>query len=215
MWNYLAPILIIGGLVLFILYEKKLLFFKRLLPVTKETRMQKIIDTLVVQTNAISGVFPRVLSQAPLSEQMTAGIKEGFRERIARARDVYGWTAGLDPAGYTILVFPSVRDHDSNGNYAPSFQVFFDKGDPYDGSIYDQEPNSPAGWTFAAEQVLQNNVNGRLEPVDVFVIAMNDREDYSARVTSYGLDHLFAWKNDRGIYESTKDHSQGGGHPLW
>jgi hypothetical protein len=175
------------------------------------SRQDAIIETLVHETPAVDGQFPNVFSQAPLSAEVKQGIIDAFAERIGRARDLFGWTIGLNPAIYTIYVFPSVRDHSPDGTYSPVFQVFIDAGSWYDGSIYDQEPNSPGGWIFAAEQVLTRGS----ELTNAFVIAMNDSREYTQRAVSYGLDHLFAWHNDRIVYERTKDHSEGGGHPLW
>lgn len=172
-----------------------------------KSRQQAIIETLKHKFEVHGAV---VFSQAPLPNAVTDGIANAFFERIAAAR-VKGWQNGLDPHNYTIFVFPSVRDHDADGTYSPCFPVFIDAGDPYDNSIYDQEPNSPGGYIFAAEQVL---MTGQI-PQNKFIIAMNDKRDYSARVTSYALDHLFAWHNDRDLYNRTADHSRGSQHPLW
>lgn len=174
------------------------------------SRQDAIIETLIFETPAVPGSFPNVFSQAPLASDLRQGIIDAFAERTATAR-ARGWTRGFDPSQYTIYVFPSVRDHDSNGTYSPSFQVFIDAGSWYDGSIYDQEPDSPGGWIFAAEQVFTRGD----ELTNAFVIAMNDSRAYTEVATANALDHLFAWHNDRALYERTKDHSQGGGHPLW
>jgi hypothetical protein len=183
-------------------------------------QMQKIINSLDGNTAAVPGVNPRILHRGALKPEILAGIREGFRERIVKAQTMLKdpanpqsgfWDQGLAPEIYTVMVFPAVRDYSSDGTYSPSFQVFFNPGDPYDESGYDQEPGKPGGWTFAAEQVLTSNGF----PVDVFIIADNNSEQYSALATANGLDHLFAYKNNQALYESTKDHSGGGGHPLW
>lgn len=174
------------------------------------TGRDAIIATLVHETPAVPGHFPFVRSQVPLTEAVEQGIIEAFYERITAAQNK-GWANGFDPAAYEILIFPSVRDHNLDGVYSPVFQVFIDPGDPYDNSIYDQVPNSPGGWIFAAEQVL---TTGKV-PKNVFIIAANDSREYTKRVVSYALDHLFAWYNDRELYMATVDHSQTGGHPLW
>jgi hypothetical protein len=174
------------------------------------SRQDAIIETLKYETRPVPGVFPHVRSQAPLSNEVRQGIIDAFVERTAKAR-VLGWKDGFDPAEYTILVFPSVRDHNPDGTYSPVFQVFIDAGSWYDGSEYDQDPASPGGYIFAAEQVLTRGS----ELTNTFVIAASDDGAYTQRVVSYALDHLFAAKNDRALYEATKDHSKSGGHPLW
>lgn len=173
------------------------------------SREKAIIDTLVHRTPATDRL-PTIYSQSPLSAEVLQGVADAFIEREATAR-ARGWRNGFTPSDYTMYVFPSVRDHDADGNYSPVFQVFFEAGSWYDGSIYDKEPNSPGGWTYAAERVFTN-----VEALtDTFVIAQNDRRDYTQRAVSYALDHLLAYKNDPDLYERTKDHSSGGGHPLW
>lgn len=177
---------------------------------------QAIIDSLTVQTPPKRDAFPFVLSQVPIHENVRQGIIDGFADVTARAK-AKGWLNGFDPSQYTVMLFPSVRDHDADGTYSPVFQVFFKKGTAYDNSIYDQVPNAPGGWIFAAEQVLTtaNQQTLKYEPTNVFMIAMNDQRDYTARVVSYGLEHILSWKNDPAFYEATKDHSGGGVHPLF
>jgi hypothetical protein len=183
-------------------------------------QMQAIINSLDGNTPAIPGIQPRIMHRGQLKPEILAGIREGFRERAAKAQTMLKdpnnpqsgfWDQGLAPEIYTVMVFPALRDYSSDGTYAPSFQVFFNPGDPYDESIYDQQPNQPGGWTFAAEQVLTSNG----VPVDVFIIADNNSEEYSALATANGLDHIFAARNNTALYEATKDHSTGGSHPLW
>jgi hypothetical protein len=176
-------------------------------------QMQSIINTLTDDRAAVPGEMPRILARpGKITDEVLAGIREGFRERIAKARDVMGWTYDLDPAQYTVMIFPSVRDYDLDGVYSPVFQTFFNAGNSYDESQYDQEPGKPGGWTYAAEQVL---VNGS-QLLNIFIIAENNTAEYSARVTSYALDHLFPYHNDFDLYSATADHSQGNNpHPLW
>lgn len=193
---------ILGYLVL--AYKQRLFPFKpKVIGVIRDNRQQAVIDTLREKT-IIGGAV--ILSQAPLSGDVQNGIVDAFIERKDAAL-AKGWRAGLSPQNYTIYVFPSVRDTDLDGNYSPVFQVFLPPGSPYVGSEYDK-----GGWIYAAEQCLTDG-NGNL--TNQFVIAANNSRAYTARATSYGLDHLFLWHNDRAEYERTKDHSQGGGHPLW
>lgn len=165
---------------------------------------QAIIAKLTHQT--VRPDFPIVFSELPLTVEVIDGITDAFAERIIAAH-LKSWTKGLDPERYTLYVFPSVRDVDLDGNYSPVFQVFLPPGSPYIGSEYDH-----GGWIYAAEQCLTDG-NGNL--TNQFVIAANNSRAYTARATSYGLDHLFLWHNDRAEYERTKDHSHGGQHPLW
>lgn len=153
---------------------------------------------------------PCVIAAHILPDAVTNGIQAAFTERIATAK-ARGWTNNLDPAIYTVKVLPATRTHDSDGNYAPSFAVPFGAGDPYDESIYDQQPNTPGGYLNAAEQV--EIKNGK--PTNVFMIADNDSAEYTKTAVSNGLDHLFAWYNDRALYHATENHANGSAHPLW
>lgn len=183
-------------------WKMKLFPFKgKVIGTVKDGRQQAIIDSLTEYTY----IPPKVYSRSPLSIDIKNGIADAFDERITTAKSK-GWTKGLNPVDYTIYVFPSVRDLDADGNYSPVFQVFLPKGDPYNGSEYDH-----GGWIYAAEQVLTEGD----QLTDTFIIAANNSREYTQRVVSYALDHLFAYKNDRELYERTKNHANGGQHPLW
>lgn len=189
-------------------YRRRLFPFKpKVIGVIRDNRQQAIIDRLKVKTEICEAPgFPQVWSAGVLSQDVQDGIEDAFKERQAAAR-AKGWVSKLNAVEYTMYVFPSVRDTDLDGNYSPAFQVFLPPGSPYIGSEYDK-----GGWIYAAEQCLTDGNNNL---TNQFVIAANNSRAYTARVTSYGLDHLFLWHNDRAEYERTKDHSQGGGHPLW
>lgn len=166
--------------------------------------IQNQIDKLKVKTTTPGGVF--VVSAKTPSTLMQTAIDLAFAEmREIAAR--LGFTNKIEPNNYTILVFPSVRDYNADGTYCPSFQVYFQPGDPYDGSVYDQLPNQPGGWTYAAEQVLSpDNCT--------FVIADCENAEYIRASTHNGLDHIYLFFNDRQRYEDTKSHANGGGHPI-
>lgn len=162
-----------------------------------------IIATLTVETPAVAGVFPRVFSQKPLGWFQKQGIIDGFVERTITAKDKFGWTLGMDPAKYTIYVYPNAG---LAADGTPAFKVFLPPGDPYIGSEFDK-----GGYILAAERVLTKGV----EPTNEFIIADSEDQAYTARVTSYALDHIFLWFNDRDKYFATMTHANGGGHPLW
>lgn len=166
-------------------------------------RQQAIIDSLTAAT-VVDGAM--VLSRMALSEDVKQGIKDAFFERTEKAK-MLGWTKGFNPADYTIYVFPSVRDIDLDGNYSPVFQVFLLPSDSYIGSVYDH-----GGWIYAAEQIIMNGI----APTNKFIITANNSREYTQNAVANGLDHLLAYKNDRALYERTKDHSDGvSRHPLW
>lgn len=167
-------------------------------------RMQEIIDSLVVQTITPHNVF--VLSRNPLSEERQAAIDAAFDRMVTNASRI-GYTNFLDPANYTIMVFPSVRDYNAEGVYCPSFQVFIEPGSSYDDSQYDQEPDKEGGWIYAAEQVVDLDRG-------IFIIADAEQAGYTTDSVYNGLDHIVLWHNDRPRYDATWDHSQGGGHPI-
>lgn len=168
------------------------------------SRTQALIDSLVVQTVTAAGVF--VLSRKILSPAVATAIDAAFAEMAVIATR-QGYTLNLQPLGHTILIFPSERDRNADGVYCPSFRVYFDPGDAYDGSIYDQEPQTPGGWTFAAEWVID------IEQGRAVIAESEDIEYVKACVHNY-LDHKVLYDNDRPRYETTKSHANGGGHPI-
>lgn len=171
--------------------------------VVKET--QAIVDSLVVHTNTPKGVF--VLSQKTMAPEAITAIDEEFDNMFQIAQRL-GYSNKLQHSLYTVLVFPSVKDYDSSGTYSPSFKVYFEAGNAYDETIWDQMPNYPGGWTYAAEWVMD------LDQCR-FVIADNNSIEYTKNVIHYGLDHLLPYHNDRAFYEATKSHAQGQNpHPI-
>lgn len=200
----LSVVVVIGYLIL--AKTRKLWPFTSQIIGIIKTKEQAIIDSLIYIPSWQTEAHPKLYTNIKPDDVVLQGINDAFNERIAKAKTL-GWTQHLDPNEYTLLIFPSVRDYDDQGTYSPSFQVFLDPNSPYNGSVYDH-----GGYIYAAERCLTDSA-GNL--TGTFIIAANNSKEYTKTAVSNGLDHLFAWYNDRVLYEATKDHSKGGGHPLW
>ncbi len=73
--NILLPILFFTALALFVAWHKGWIFKRKAAPSdTQTSRTQAVINTLIHQTPSVPGVFPAVLSQAPLADDMKQGI---------------------------------------------------------------------------------------------------------------------------------------------
>ncbi|HYP54633.1 MAG TPA: hypothetical protein VEQ42_13870, partial [Pyrinomonadaceae bacterium] len=73
----------------------------------------------------------------------------------------------------------------------------------YAGSVYDQ-----GGYVYASGMVISTQQSA-------FIIAEHERDWHRVSdVARYEGEHLVLYHNDRRRYEATKDHSQGGGHPI-
>jgi hypothetical protein len=89
---------------------------------------------------------------------------------------------------------------DSSNAYSPDIAV---PAGQYAGSGYDQ-----GGFIYAAGMVLA------FDPC-AFVIADHSRDfGRVSNVVRFEGEHLVLFHNDRRLYNSTADHSRGGGHPI-
>lgn len=167
-------------------------------------RVAAVVETLTVETRLDNGCTVR--SQKPLTDVQRYGIAEAFERMDAAARR-NGYEQRLGGENYTIYIFPTARELDADGNYSPAFKVYFDRGDEYDESIYDQEPGKPGGWLYAAEQVIDL-------PNGVFVIAESHNPQFVIESVYNGLDHLILYHNDQTRYYATRFHGNGGAHPI-
>lgn len=131
--------------------------------------------------------------------QMLNAIDKGLTDLFAVARK-NGYRRALNHSNYTIFVANPDRMKDGGGRYSPDIAV---GAAQYAGTDYDQ-----GGYIFAAGMVIARS------PM-AFVIA--EHTSNFARVSDlvrYEGEHLVLFHNDRRRYEQTKDHSQGGEHPI-
>ena len=194
---FLIPAAVIA--LAFILYFRRENVRAKQSPATQ--KKQAIIDSLKVQTRTASGV--RTSARQTPAAAFLAAIDEAFDlgDKLCASK---GWTNKIDRSRAEVLIFPSVRDFDSNNNYNPAFQVFLEPNDPYNGSIYDK-----GGYILAAEEVLQ------LQNPVVFVVAdYYQNFDDARRANFHGIEHCLYEMNAPARHAEIKDHSQGGGHPF-
>ncbi len=133
------------------------------------------------------------------SEEMLEAIDDGLADLLAVARK-NGYRRMLSPSNYTIFIARADRDKNGDGVYSPDIAV---GAAQYAGSVYDQ-----GGYIYAAGMVISNN------PLS-FAIAEHTKDFNRVRdVVRYEGEHLVLYHNDRQRYMQTRDHSQGGSHPI-
>ncbi len=133
------------------------------------------------------------------SATVLRAIDKGLTELFAVSRK-NGYRSRLNYRDYTIYIARADRTTDSAGQYSPDFAI---GAAQYAGSVYDQ-----GGYIFAAGMVLSN------EPSS-FIIAEHARNfERVSDVVRYEGEHLVLYHNDRRRYAATRDHSNGGAHPI-
>ena len=154
-------------------------------------------DQFPVRTSTSNGV--RVFAQRQPRLELLRAIDVGFTNLFAVARR-HGYRARLDYASYTVFIAKADRIKDSTGGYSPDIAV---PAGQYAGSGYDQ-----GGYVYAAGMVLAYNPSA-------FIIAEHDGNvTRISDIVRFEGEHIILYYNDRSLYEKTKDHSQGGGHPI-
>jgi hypothetical protein len=154
-------------------------------------------DRFSLYTETARGVHIYAASR-PGAEVLSA-IDNGLTELFNISRR-HGYRARLNYADYTVFIARPDRTKDSAGAYSPDIAV---GASQYAGSIYDQ-----GGYVYAAGMVLAYNPCA-------FIIAEHERDLWRvSNVVRYEGEHLVLYYNDRSLYERTRDHSRGGGHPI-
>lgn len=166
-------------------------------------------SSVVARAQQITGDRFTVRGRTPLganvyavkqpSEEMLEAIDDGLRDLIAVARK-NRYRRKLNPSDYTIFIGKADRQKNAAGDYSPDIAV---GAAQYAGTDYDQ-----GGYIYAAGMIVSNN------PL-AFVIAEHTKEFNRVRdVVRYEGEHLVLYHNDRRRYMQTRDHSQGGSHPI-
>ncbi len=151
--------------------------------------------TVAVRTPRGASIF----ALARPSKTMLSAIDQGLTDLFAVARkNRYG--RRLNYSDYTVFIAKADRDKDSQGRYSPDVAV---GAGQYAGTDYDQ-----GGFIYAAGMVVA------FSPA-AFVIA-DHKKDFRrvSDVVRYEGEHLVLYHNDRQRYMQTRDHSQGGSHPI-
>jgi len=154
-------------------------------------------DTFPIEARTSHGAYIYAVN-AP-SAAMLAAIDKGLTDLFAVARK-NGYSRKLNYADYTVFIGKPDRIKDGSGKYSPDIAV---GAAQYAGTQYDK-----GGYIYASGMVLAQNP-------PTFVIAEHTADfPRVSDVVRYEGEHLVLYHNDRRRYEATKDHSQGGGHPI-
>ena len=154
-------------------------------------------DSFPVAIQTQRGAFVYAVRQP--SGSMLNAIDQGLTELFAVARR-NGYSRKLNYSDYSVFIANADRQKDSSGKYSPDIAV---GAAQYAGTEYDK-----GGYIYAAGMVIARN------PM-AFVIAEHTSDlSRVSDLVRYEGEHLVLYHNDRRRYEATKDHSQGGGHPI-
>lgn len=133
------------------------------------------------------------------SKEMIEAIDNGLADLLAVARK-NGYRRMVSANNYNIFIARADRDKNADGAYSPDIAI---GAAQYAGTDFDQ-----GGFIYVAGMVISNN------PLS-FVIAEHTKDFNRVRdVVRYEGEHLVLYHNDRKRYMETRDHSQGGGHPI-
>ena len=154
-------------------------------------------DRFTVRVRTPGGANVYALKQP--SKEMLEAIDNGLADLLAVARK-NGYRRMLSPSNYTIFIAKADRQKNGDGAYSPDIAI---GAAQYAGSVYDQ-----GGYIYAAGIVITNN------PLS-FAVAEHTKDFNRVRdVVRYEGEHLVLYHNDRQRYMQTRDHSQGGSHPI-
>ena len=154
-------------------------------------------DRFTVRVRTPGGANVYALKQP--SKEMLEAIDNGLADLLAVARK-NGYRRMLSPSNYTIFIAKADRQKNGDGAYSPDIAI---GAAQYAGSVYDQ-----GGYIYAAGMVITNN------PLS-FAVAEHTKDFNRVRdVVRYEGEHLVLYHNDRQRYMQTRDHSQGGSHPI-
>ena len=154
-------------------------------------------DRFTVQVRTPGGANVYAVRQP--SEKMLQAIDDGLADLLAVSRK-NGYRRMLSPSNYTVFIAKADRQKNGDGVYSPDIAV---GAAQYAGTDYDQ-----GGFIYAAGMVISNN------PLS-FAIAEHTKDFNRVRdVVRYEGEHLVLYHNDRQRYMRTRDHSQGGAHPI-
>lgn len=141
----------------------------------------------------------KIFSHKPANEKLLDSIDNGLTALFEIARK-HKYTKRLNYSDYNIFVGQADRKQDSSGSYSPDIAV--DPGQ-YAGSVYDQ-----GGYVYAAGMVFAYTPCA-------FIIAEHDRDfQRVSDIVRFEGEHLILYHNNRTLFDSTADHSNGGGHPI-
>lgn len=133
------------------------------------------------------------------SQKMLDSIDQGLKDLFAIAK-LNGYYRRLNYSDYSVFIAKADRTKDYRNLYSPDIAV---GAAQYAGTVYDQ-----GGYVYAAGMVISLNY-------PAFIIAEHDKNyERVAEVVRYEGEHLVLYHNDRKRFEATRDHSQGGGHPI-
>lgn len=133
------------------------------------------------------------------SVAMLNAIDRGLTDLFVIARK-HRYYNRLSYSDYSIYIARPDRSQNADGQYSPDVAI---GAAQYAGTVFDK-----GGYIYVAGMIVANN------PL-AFLIGNHTRDfNRVADVVRYEGEHLVLYHNDRRRYNATRDHSQGGTHPI-
>lgn len=133
------------------------------------------------------------------SAAMLNAIDRGLTELFVIARK-HRYFIRLSYSDYSVYIARPDRSRDVDGKYSPDVAI---GAAQYAGTVFDK-----GGYIYVAGMIVANN------PL-AFLIGDHNRDfNRVADVVRYEGEHLVLYHNDRRRYNDTRDHTQGGSHPI-
>lgn len=200
--DYLAPILIIGGLVIFILWQKKLWFFSNK---TKSGFAADTVEDRVLSiTTKIRGPLGTnfwIESGAVGSLESLDAYERGMTDCFRRAGCI-GYTRLLNHSDYIIAILKST-ENDSQG-----FPCYRLPAGQYAGTEWDK-----GGYILVAGQmVFLGTPYGNIIAIPDHILP--EHMEHAATVAGFEAEHPLHGYNNGEEFERTKTHGGGFGHPT-
>lgn len=166
------------------------------------------------------GVTPKgvkVFSYGKVSAETMAEIDRGMEEKFKIAKEDYGYTEGLDYSKYYVSVWPKSQKCEGAGFLVEAKKVVVvgsEGGSGYDQGESDKDPR-PGFLSLCVAGEFRRFFDGNTEASPMhYALAVVDDPAMTATAVGYELEHALTFQNDMGLYEATRDHSKGGGHPI-
>jgi len=201
--NIILPILIIAGITLLVMWQKRLWFFSNKKDGSgfRGGTIEERVLGITNRTRGARGTYFRIEDGANGSPKSLEAYERGMADCFRRA-GCLGYTRQISHSDYIVAILKSI-ENDSQG--MPAYRL---PAGQYAGTEYDK-----GGYILVAGQlVFLGTPHGN-------VIAIPDHElegqmEHGAAVAGYEVEHVLHGWNNAERFEETKTHGAGNGHPT-
>ncbi|HKX84574.1 MAG TPA: hypothetical protein VJL58_10180 [Pyrinomonadaceae bacterium] len=211
-WHWLLLIGIVAAIVFMVLRWRGKKKEKQAEVEKKQAAIDRKIalyNTLTDRHGPVAGRTPAVASRPGVWNSVyEEGIFQGFL-KINTEGAKYNWgpahTPILKPEDFAIRILPRVGTFDG----VPAFAEYFEEGNPYDESDFDQERGKPGGYVLAVESLdLEKYPNWEIGPArnNTFNLVETDDVNQVRDFVYNALEHYYTYAVDAALGRSFRDH---------